>query len=183
MSESRYGKLTWDRFKSMYGVIKRPGKYKVKVLRVSDRLPSRSITNPEGESQIANFPIVFGFNYDEVKQLFLDQGGEIEYSDLNGLTATFTIEHNPDSEVPKAVPGKGEQVEIIVGKYTPKTDAARNKGKEILVIEDMIVAPSVAVKSVEEDTGVSEFEDLEFEAELETESEEAGTVAGIDDTF
>lgn len=159
---SSYPKLTREKFNQLYTVIngdERP--WTVKALRTSGEVPSLSAINEGGTCRIVNLNVVFPHKVQDIIDLFDQNGGEVDYEQLNGLTETYTIESNASRQ---DIPGKGENVKIIVGWHVPTTDASPYKGQRILVVKDMIVQNPMAPQSFGLATGVAETAD-EVEAE------------------
>lgn len=138
---SNYPTLTQERFQDTYKFINGAGTYKVKCLRVSPEVASVSQVNLGGTTRIVNLNVAFPHHVEGIKKAFKD--GEARYEDLNGLTATYNVESNSSDEVP----GKGEEVRIVVEEYTPTTDRAINKGKTILVVTSMRPVQAVIAQS------------------------------------
>lgn len=167
-NQSNYPTLSQERFQNTYKFINGAGTYKVKCLRVSPEVASVSQINPGGTTRIVNLNVIFPHHVDGIKEAFKD--GEARYEDLNGLTATYNVESNSSDEIP----GKGEEVRIVVEEYTPTTERALNKGKTILVVTSMRPAQAVVARSVSAIFGNTQEEETpELTEEAEREMEEA----------
>jgi hypothetical protein len=156
-NNTNYPKLTWKRFSETYTIVEAEGTKKAKVLRVSAPQPSlNSVVNPGGTTRILNLNVVFPHNMQRIVDLFKEGNGEIEYSDLNGLTATFNLESNSGIDTPV----KGEEIKIICNWYTPRQESSPNFGKEILVINSISVPEATNAVSF-----ATKFGDLNFGVE------------------
>ena len=161
--ESRYGKLSYEKFCRNYMVVNKPGPWDVIALRTSAPQPSRSLINEGGESVIVNLNVVMEHNVQEILAKFEVAGPEgIEYSDLNGLTETYNIESNSGKF--DMIPGRGETVKVTVGWHIPTTEAAKHRGSEILVVKDLVVSPPKKARSFGEYVGTTTVEQPETTA-------------------